>query len=209
MPRGSDSVIVIGIVADLNDPERLGRVRVTYPYLDDRMSDWARLVTPMAGGGRGIFFRPEKGDEVLMGFEHGDPRRPYVLGALWSKVDKPPLKSDEPTKNNLREIRSRSGHVVRFDDTAGKERIELIDKDGARKVIIDSASRKIQVVCDSGDVEVSAGAGSVKVNATTVEIVASGSVKIEGSTVEVKAKAGLTLDGGATTTLKGGMVNIN
>jgi uncharacterized protein involved in type VI secretion and phage assembly len=209
MMRGQDSSIVIGVVADLNDPEGLGRVRVTYPYLNDQLSDWARLVTLMAGGGRGAFFRPEKGDEVLVGFEHCDPRRPYVLGGLWSTVDKPPVKNDQPTKNNVRQITSRSGHVLRFDDTQGQERIELIDKNGARKVIIDSASQKIQVICDSGDVEVSAGKGKVKVNATTVEIVASGGVTIEGATVEVKAKTSLTIDGGISTTVKGKTVNIN
>ena len=76
--------IVIGLVTDLADPENLGRVRARYPYLGDEISDWARLVTPMAGKDRGVFFRPEVGDEVLVAFELGDVRRPYVLGSLWS-----------------------------------------------------------------------------------------------------------------------------
>lgn len=78
--------------------------------------------------------------------------------------------------------------------TPRKEKIEVIDKDGERKVILDSANRKIQVLCDTGDVEVKAGAGSVKVEATTVEISATGN---------------MTLDAKGTMTIKGQLVLIN
>jgi len=186
--------IVIGIVKTLDDPDGLGRLRVTYPYQSDQLSYWARLVTPMAGADRGVFFRPEVGDEVLMGFEHGDPRRPYVLGSLWSKVDRRPADDGQPTQNNWRFIKSRSGHIIKFDDTQGAEKIEIIDKDGARKVIIDSAAQKIQVICDTGDVEVRASAGSVKVEATTVE---------------VKASGNMTLEATGIMTITGATVNIN
>lgn len=186
--------IVIGIVTDLDDPERLGRVRVRFPHLNDEPSYWARLVTLMAGPDRGAFFRPEVGDEVLVAFEHGDPRRPYVLGALWSKTDTPPPDDGQPTQNNWRFIKSRSGHIIKLDDTPGGERIEIVDRDGSRKVIIDTAAQKIQVICETGDVEVSAGAGSVKVEAVTVEIKASGSMTLEAS---------------GTLTIKGATVNIN
>src|SRR5690242_926559 len=108
---GGDQVngIVIGLVKDLEDPQNLGRVRVTFPYLDDQLSDWARLVTPMAGKDRGVFFRPEVGDEVLVAFELGDVRRPYVLGALWSTTDTPPPDDGKAKDNNWRFIKSRKG----------------------------------------------------------------------------------------------------
>jgi uncharacterized protein involved in type VI secretion and phage assembly len=186
--------IVIGIVTDLKDPDRLGRVKVKYPHLNDEQSYWARLVTLMAGPDRGAFFRPEVDDEVLLAFEHGDPRQPYVLGALWSKADTPPADDGQQTQNNWRFIKSRSGHIIKLDDTQGAEKIEFIDKDGSRKVIIDSAGRKIQVICDDGDIEVSASAGSVKVEAVTVE---------------VKATGNMTLEATGTLTIKGATVNIN
>lgn len=185
--------ITIGIVDNLDDPERLGRVRVTYPELDEE-SYWARLVTLMAGPDRGAFFRPEEGDEVAVMFEHGDPRRPYILGALWNVEDPPPPNGDNPTDNHLRLIKSRSGHIVRFDDTPGEEKIEIVDKDGQRQVIVDSANQKIQVICQSGDVEVTANSGTVKVEARTVELTASGN---------------MSLKAGGTMNIKGNLVKIN
>jgi uncharacterized protein involved in type VI secretion and phage assembly len=194
MQDGVSNGLVIGTVVDLDDPERIGRIKVQYPHLNDEQSDWARLVTPMAGNDRGCFFRPEKGDEVLVAFEHGEPRRPHIVGSLWSTVDKPPADDGQPTDNNWRFIKSRSGHVIKLDDTQGKEKIEFIDKDQQRRVVIDSANRKIQVICDQGDVEITAKAGSVKV---------------EAMTVEVKASANMTLEATGTMTIKGATVNIN
>ena len=186
--------ILIGVVTDLKDPESLGRVKVRFPHLEDRESDWARLVSPMAGKARGFFMRPEVDDEVLVAFEYGDPRRPYIVGALWSSVDKPPADDGDAAKNNWRFIYSRSGHVIKLDDTDGAEKIEFIAKDAKQKVVIDAANQKIQVICDSGDIEVKAGSGSVKVEATTVEVKASGDMKLEA---------------GGQMTIKGATVNIN
>jgi len=186
--------IIIGLVTDLVDPENLARVRVSYPYLGDASSDWARLVTPMAGKDRGILFRHEVGDEVLVAFELGDVRRPYILGSLWSSTDTPPPDDGNAKQNNLRLIKSRNGHKVILDDTDGKEKIEIIGSDGKRKIVFDISGQKIQVTCDSGDIELSAPAGTVKV---------------EGLTVEVKATGDMTLEATKTMTIKGATVNIN
>lgn len=186
--------IIIGLVIDLADPEKLGRIKLKFPTLGDQESDWARLVTPMAGKDRGLFLRPEVGDEVLVAFELGDARRPYVLGSLWSQTDTPPADDGQAAKNNWRFIKSRSGHIVKLDDTQGKEKIEIIASDGKRIVVIDSANQKIEVTCDTGDVEVKAAAGMVKVDAKTVEI---------------KSTGNMTLEATGTMTIKGATVNIN
>jgi len=186
--------IVIGLVSTLDDDASLGRIKVRYPHLGDVESDWARLSSPMAGPQRGTFFRPEVGDEVLVAFEHGDPRRPYILGSLWSQADQPPPDDGDKTANNWRFIRSRSGHIILLDDTPGKEKIELIDKDGKRRVTIDSASSKITVICEIGDVDIKAPAGKIT---------------IEAQEISVKATTTLSLEGTATTNVKGGTVNIN
>lgn len=186
--------IVVGLVIDLADPENLGRVRVRFPVLGDQPSDWARLATPMAGKERGLFLRPEVGDEVLVGFELGDPTRPYILGSLWSRADPPPPDDGDASQNNWRFIRSRSGHVIRLDDTAGAERVEIVGKDERRRIVIDVSAEKIQIVCDTGDVEISAPAGAVKV---------------EGLTVELKAKGNMSLEATGALTVKGATVSIN
>jgi uncharacterized protein involved in type VI secretion and phage assembly len=199
--------IIVGVVTNLNDPEQLGRVRVSYPTLEDQESYWARIVTPMGGKSRGFHFRPEVDDEVLVAFEANDPRRPCVLGAMWSKPDAPPP-DDGANKNNWRFIVSRSGHKLIFNDTDGGETIEIIDHTGDRKVIIDSAGKKIQVIAQDGDVEVSAPSGTVKVNAKTVQV--------EGTTVEIKATNSLTLEAASmelkasgSMKLKATMIDIN
>lgn len=193
MSENANNGVIIGLVKSLKDPDKLGRVKVEYPVHDNNSSDWARLLSPMAGAERGLFFCPEVGDEVLVVFEHGDPRRPYIIGSLWSSKDKPPPNDGNQTENNWRFIKSRSGHIIKLDDTKSKEKIEIIDKDAKHKVIIDSANNKIQVISDNCHVEVNAGTGTVAIQATTVEIKSSGdmtlqaggSMKIKGSTVDI------------------------
>lgn len=198
--------IVVGTVSSLKDPENLARVQVTYPYMNNQISNWAKLVTLMAGPDRGMLFRPEVGDEVLIAFELGSPDRPYVLGALWSKVDAPPPMGDDAEKNNCRLIKSRSGHILRFDDKDGAEKIELLDKDNKRTLVIDTAKKRIDVLCDGGDgvFEVQVPQGSIKATAEKkievtcstgdVAITAKGGGKVsvvsEASNVEVSASAG-------------------
>src|ERR1035441_2936644 len=153
MPPGGivsqrENGIVIGTVVDLNDPEKLGRVKLKLPQYNDEQSTWARIASPMAGGNRGFFFRPEVQDEVLVGFENGEVRRPYVLGALWSKVDTPPPRDSDDTKNNWRFIVSRSGHILKFDDTSGAEKIEIIDKSGSLKITLDRPEGLTKLLID-------------------------------------------------------------
>jgi uncharacterized protein involved in type VI secretion and phage assembly len=122
---------VIGVVTSVEDPDETGRVRVAYPWLqDDVESPWARIVSFMAGGDRGAVFRPEVGDEVLVVFEHGDMRRPYVLGGLWNGSDAMPEDRGADADNNIRLIKSRSGHTIVFDDSDGSEVITVNDKHG-------------------------------------------------------------------------------
>src|SRR5437016_3043244 len=105
--------IVIGEVTSLDDKKRLGRVKVKFPHLGGVESGWCPVVTPMAGPGRGFVCRPEVGDQVLLALEFGNPDRAYVLGAVWSEKQKPPEGDSKPVENNLRFLRSRSGHVIR------------------------------------------------------------------------------------------------
>ncbi len=196
-----NSHFVVAIVDEL-DPQSLGRVRVLFPHLKMMKSDWCPIVMPMGGSGRGMVFMPEKGDHVVVALEHGDQLRGYVLGAIWNQTVKPPEADGKPKENNLRFIRSRSGHLIRFDDTKGKEKIEIIDKDDKHKIVIDSAQKKIQVESANGDVEVVAGSGNVSVKS-------GGKVEVQGATITMKSDGDLTVEAAGVLTLKGATVNIN
>lgn len=182
--------VAVGIVTDNEDPEKMGRVKLTFPWRDtDDESFWARIATPMAGGGRGTYFLPEIDDEVLVAFENGDIHYPYVVGSLWNGVDLPPQENADG-KNDVRQIRSRSGHEVTFDDaesggglrltTAGGHSIALSDEsDSATVSITDSGGNEIVIDAD-GAVTIS-GASSVSVTANELELSGTKSVTITSS----------------------------
>jgi uncharacterized protein involved in type VI secretion and phage assembly len=213
---------LVGVVTSLDDPDKLGRVQVRLPHLgEDMQLGWAKLASPMAGAERGMVFRPEPEDEVLVGFEYDDPRRPYVLGGLWSSVDKPPADDGDTPKNNWRFIRSRSGHLFKFDDTEGGERIELVDKDGQLSLVIDTAGGAIELAqektgtskitfdANSGDITVSAPGHKVRVEARDIEAEASGNVSVKGTQVSVEATGSMTLKAGGQLVIQGALVKIN
>lgn len=109
----------------------LGRVRLKYDGMSEGFTSlWAPCVRPMAGDRTGFYALPEKGEQVLVAFEHGDLRKPYVLGALWSAQQPPPLRDDSGT-NAKRVFRTRSGHKITFDDTKGAGRLVIEDGGGS------------------------------------------------------------------------------
>lgn len=192
--------VVIGLVTNSEDPEKLGRVKVKYPWLSETdESNWARIATPMAGKERGFFFPPEVDDEVLIAFEQGDTRFPYVVGSLWNGKDAPPVVNDG--KSNLRMIKSRSGHIIQFNDENGKETIEIIDKSTKNKITIDTSSNTISITSEA-DIELSAPKGKITLDAQTLAFKSKDATKIEsGSNLDIKASAKLTC--------KGAIINLN
>jgi uncharacterized protein involved in type VI secretion and phage assembly len=194
--------VVVGIVTNNQDPEGLGRVKVRFPWLSDTdESWWARIATPMAGKERGIYFLPEVDDEVLVVFEHGDVRFPYVLGALWNGPDKPPV-TNQDGKNNLRVIKSRSGHIIRLDDSAGAEKVEIVDKTQKNSIVIDTSTNSITVKAD-GDITLESAQGKVILKGQSVEIQS----KAQG--VKVQSAANMDVKASAQMNIKGATVNIN
>ena len=193
--------VVVGLVTNNEDPEGLGRVKVKFPWLSDEdESEWARVATPMAGNDRGIYFLPEVDDEVLVVFEHGDVRFPYIIGALWNGKDKPPA-TNENGKNNLRVIKSRSGHVIRLNDEEGQETIEIIDKTANNSIVIDTATNTIAITTN-GDIILSASQGKIELEAQNIEIKSSADTKVE-------ADGGMELTASSTMNLKGQTINLN
>jgi uncharacterized protein involved in type VI secretion and phage assembly len=199
--HGTIAGVVVGTVTNNHDDAGLNRVKVKLPWLSEGdESPWARVASPMAGNGRGLFFLPEVGDEVLVMFERGDARFPYVIGSLWNGKDKAPG-SNADGKNHLRVIRSRSGHVIRFNDEPRNEKFEILDASGKNSVLIDTAQNTIAITSER-DIALAAPKGKITISAQTVDIHATGngSLTTDG-TMTVQATNDLAV--------RGKTVNIN
>jgi uncharacterized protein involved in type VI secretion and phage assembly len=162
------------IVTDIVDPDRLGRVQVSFPWLGsdgDSVRAWATLLTPYADDNQGFVALPEVQTQVVVGFEAGDLHRPYVVGACWNGKEMMPVTATKP--NNKRLIRSRSGSVLEFDDTDGATKVTLSTSQG-HKVVLDEGARQLQVTHQDGSTVTFTASGQVQVQANaTVEITAS------------------------------------
>ncbi|WP_222705473.1 phage baseplate assembly protein V [Terriglobus albidus] len=192
--------VAMALVTDNKDAEGLGRVKVKFPWLDESdESHWARIVTPMAGKDCGLYLLPEVGDEVLIAFEQGSVDHPYVLGSLWNGVDKPP-DANADGKNNHRFLKSRSGHMVRLDDTEGAEKIQIIDKSGKNNITIATADNSITIHA-AGNVKVEA-QGKLTLTGAGVEITSTAAVAI-------KASQDINVTASGQASIKGSLINLN
>lgn len=192
--------VSVAVVAQNKDPEGLGRVKIRFPWRENPdESHWARIAVPMAGGERGTWFLPEVGDEVLVACDAERVEYPYVVGCLWNGKDKPP-QTNADGKNDIRMIRSRSGHEIVFDDGA-QGRIDIHLKDDKRRLRMDQNG--IEISDDSGN--------SIAITSTpgNIAIKSNASVSIESTSIDIKAKASMTLQASGTLTIKGAVVMIN
>ncbi|MFI5260107.1 MAG: VgrG-related protein, partial [Candidatus Limnocylindrales bacterium] len=144
------SGVVAGVVTDAGDPQKLGRVKVQFEWLaDDYVTDWARVVMPGAGPSRGVVWLPEVSDEVLVAFEHGDVRRPIVIGGFWNSTDTAPPYGVPNGQPNARALVSLKGHkLVLHDENDGS--IELVTPKGI-SILLDD---------DNGQISIKAGGGA-------------------------------------------------
>lgn len=183
--------LVIAIVTNNDDPQDLGRVKLKYPWLgDDVESSWARVAMPGAGPDYGLVWVPQVGDEVLVGFEHGDIAYPFVLGGLWNGKDAAPLGSGLFDAGSVKRsgFISRKGHQLIFFDADDEAGIALISANGKYKVSLNETKNQLHVKADgkllieaqSLEIKVD---GEAKVAAAGLSLEASGQMKIKGATV--------------------------
>jgi len=195
-PQWGSIGLVAGVVTNIEDPDKAGKVKVKFPSLSSSdESAWARVVSIGAGATRGIEFLPEVNDEVMVGFEQGDLRYPVVLGGVWSKKNKPPI-ADTASTVKMRTIQSRLGHKIEISDG---------EDDGTKSITITLADKKTKLTMTHEKVEVESASGkpiTMKSGSNKVEIDGSGNITLKG--------AKITLDAGSTgdVELKGANVKI-
>jgi phage baseplate assembly protein V len=197
MSPASDRVngVAVAIVTDNKDPEKLGRLQVSFPWHGDPAArHWARMAVPMAGKKSGTWFMPEIDDEVLVAFEHGDIGRAYVVGALWSRSSPPPASNAD-----VKVIRSRSGHALTFDDSR-EGRVQVALNDG-RSVTLDTAG--ISVEDGKGNrVTIESASGAITIQAA-------GSLALRAPAITIDASSTLDLKTSGPLTIKGAVVRLN
>jgi uncharacterized protein involved in type VI secretion and phage assembly len=167
-------------VTDIKDPDNQGRVKVKLPWTPDDGGGyevWARLAVLMAGASRGTWFIPDVDDEVLVLFEGGDARRPYVVGALWNGSDSPPETMDGAGNNYKKSIVSRRNIRITLDDTEGQEAVTI--KTPQQSIEIKDGGRSVEIKDANGN--------SVKLDSSGVTVIASAQVKVQASTMQVDA----------------------
>jgi uncharacterized protein involved in type VI secretion and phage assembly len=229
------SGLAVGIVDNVQDPDKLGRVSVSLSTASDQAtSAWARVLSLGAGSGRGQVVIPEVGDEVLIGFEDDDVTRPVVLGGLFGSTAKSPTEAvDANGAVVTRALTSRLGHSLIMSDgtTPATQHVQLAiaGLEHALRIGKDRADLKVpsgiplKITSGSAFIEFD-GNGGIVIDATTIKIKATSKVEITATDVEAKANAGLKLQGtqaslkgtgmgvveaGGILEVKGAMVKIN
>jgi uncharacterized protein involved in type VI secretion and phage assembly len=140
--------VMQAVVVDNVDPLGEGRVRLTYPWLNQSMeTEWCRVCQFYAGNGYGAFFVPEVNDEVLVACVHGDLNEPVVIGALYNGKDKPASKREKSPGLDQKLIRTKGKHQLLLDDTPDKKKIEMKTSDGQTLTLNDQDKK---IVIDTG-----------------------------------------------------------
>lgn len=196
--------VTVATVVDNIDLTGQGRVQVRLPWLPG-IFPWARVAVPMAGPNRGMYFIPQEKDEVLVAFNHGDIREPYIIGSLWNAQDRPPVDSPQDAVDKC-VIRTPRGHRIELDD---KEQSITITGSTGHKITIEPKDIKVETAKgtvkvsleqESGNTSVEA-KGSLTISAENITLDARNLITIRGRNSEI--------DGGEFCDLHAGTVKIN
>ncbi len=225
----------IGIVTDNDDPKDLGRVKLRFPWREaDDESYWARIATLMAGKEYGSYCVPEVDEEVLVAFGGGDVHKPFVVGSLWNGDKQPPQNADED--NDIRELVSRAGHRLQFDDdkqngglrietkaghtielddTDGNEQIEIVDSSGKNRVQLDATKNTVSIDADD---TLELNGSTIKLRGRKIDISGKQSVDISGKssvalssngTLDIESTMKMGIEAGAILNMNGKMIFLN
>lgn len=203
--RNRGALIQTGIVTDNADPDKLGRVKVKFPWVQGE-TFWTRYLSPHAGDKHGWYSLPEIDDEVLCAFERGDPDRPVILGSMYNSKSTPPSDS-QVEENNVKMFLTKAGNKILVRDEGGKEAIEIVNAEGKNTIVLEAGGPSISIESD----------GDIAITGANIKIKGSGNVEIEadsdikekaGANMEIKAGANMKVEASGTQDVKGAMVNV-
>lgn len=193
--------VVGATIVDNIDPEKMGRVKIKYPWFDASMeSEWCQVMNLYAGNDYGSVFVPEVGDSVLVAFELGDMRKPFVLGGLYNDKALPPTAREAAKDQKM--IRTKGQHEFLLDDTPGKESVQLKTK-GGHSVVLDDVAKTVTVKTNSGQ-EVAledsgskvtiktSGGQSITMDASGIKLTAT-SITLSGTSISLGDGAAMSL----------------
>lgn len=206
--------VFLGIVTANTDEgsDSKYKVKLRFPWLpsdSEEDSFWARIMIPMAGKERGSYFLPEVDDQVVVVFEHGDICKPIVIGGIFNDQQKPP-ENNADGKNNLRVIKSKTGHRLCLDDADGAERITLYDQSGKNIFLLDTKEKSVTIQSSEGDIDITASAGAVRFHGKAMSITTKAKYSGKGTTqMEMKANAALNVKASGDLKGQAPLVQIN
>jgi uncharacterized protein involved in type VI secretion and phage assembly len=202
--RRVDGVTIAKVINNV-DGTGEGRVQVQLPWLPD-VRPWARL-SRLDGG---TYFVPQVGAEVLVAFNHGDIREPYVMGSLWNSKDRPPAEApqDPATK---RIIRTPLGHEIEFNDVS-----QSITIKNGRRHTITLGPEKVEIATmdptgqkRTTSLTLDAAKGSVSIEADAAIELKAPSITIKGKVVKIESDASMSINGGQVCNIQASLVKIN
>ncbi len=184
---------VVPAKVESETPDEIGRVKLCYQIASGEgiETDWAPIATFMSGKERGSWFMPEKGDDVLLAFENGNPDRPYVIGFLWNGEDKPP--AEDGIDRQVRRLRTVKKHELEFNDTDGEEKISLRFQGETPAVDLEETKATITMPGDHKIVFDDGGSILIEFNSTNKIEMTNDGITITGSKVTIDGSGGIDI----------------
>lgn len=224
----------IARVVNNDDPEKLGRVKVSFAWMDGKQeTPWIKYSTPYTSSDAGIYFIPAIDSRVIVGFEDGDVEKPYCIGSLFDEDKNPDSAwsgNHDSSNAKIHAIRTQSGQTIELYDDSGSEKICIYDTGGKNEIVLDSANGEITIRAENkislqakeieikADQNISAEAGqSFEQKGMDVKVEAQSGIELKGLKVDISAQTSLKTEGsasaeissGGVTTVKGSLVQIN
>jgi phage baseplate assembly protein V len=204
-----------GKVTDNKDDKKLGRVKVLLDIMGENINtDWIPVLSLYAGNEYGAYFIPEINDQVIVAFMDEKFMNGVVLGSIWSQVNKPPKSGEnsradfnQDGKNNLKFIKSRSGHKIILDDSDGDEKIQIIASDNKTRFEFSAKQKTINLNTDK-DIKIEA-KGKISIKAKEGDFKFDAGLSVKGNNINLTGNKDIKLKANTNISINGPIVKLN